>query len=53
LQAWAHQEALIGTEESRTHARKLYQKCDELDSNSVHSWQVRFNTFLSLLLPLI
>jgi hypothetical protein len=40
LQAWAHQEALLGTDESRHRARKLYQRCIEVNPDSVHAWQV-------------
>ncbi len=48
LQAWAHQEALLGTDESRHQARKLYQRCIEVNPDSVHAWQVTLTAIPSI-----
>ncbi len=48
LQAWAHQEALLGTDESRHRARRLYQRCIEVNPDSVHAWQVTLSAVPSI-----
>ena len=44
LQAWASEEARIGSEESREAARSLFRKCLRIAPQSLHALQVRKHT---------